>query len=413
MGSAYGNLKRFELAEESYKKALKLIRPHLTEREKYRTLGVLLPGRIAQLSPGGTGKVPALVGKYPADEGGYLNLAFAYLLVRDFDRAVVAGRKATEIQPRSVLARTNYAMYAMYAGEFKTAIRESNVALKENPSFEFAVLTVARSSVAAGDIEGGGQTYKRLATFSGSGETLARLGEADLENVLGRYKEAAALLERVVEGGGKSDAGETAPQHLALAEAYEGLGNRAQAIRTANRAINLSRHESVLFPAALLLIRAGETEEASKVADTLNGMVQAQTSSFARLIEGEIALTRKRLNEAVESLREGQKRYDSWFAHFLLGRAYLQANAFPEALSEFELCVKRKGEAMDVFFLDGSTIRYFPPAHYWLGRAQGGVGATDAARKSYDEFLALRAHADTSDPLVADARKRAGQLGAK
>ena len=138
-----------------------------------------------------------------------------------------------------------------------------------------------------------------------------------------------------------------------------------------------------------------------------------RTSPFARLIEGEIALTRKRLNEAVESLREGQKRYDSWFAHFLLGRAYLQSDAFPEALSEFELCVKRKGEAMDVFFLDGSTIRYFPPAHYWLGRAQEGVGATDAARKSYDEFLALRAHADTSDPLVADARKRAGQLGAK
>ena len=102
-------------------------------------------------------------------------------LVRDFDRAVVAGRKATEIQPRSVLARTNYAMYAMYAGDFKTAIRESNVALKENPSFESAVLTVARSSVAAGDIEGGREAYKRLATFSGSGETLARLGEADLE----------------------------------------------------------------------------------------------------------------------------------------------------------------------------------------------------------------------------------------
>ena len=51
MGSAYGNRKRFELAEESYKKALKLI-DRMTEREKYRTLGVVLPGRIAQLSPG-------------------------------------------------------------------------------------------------------------------------------------------------------------------------------------------------------------------------------------------------------------------------------------------------------------------------------------------------------------------------
>ena len=50
-GSVYGNLKRFEKAEESYKKALKLIH-RMTEREKYRTLGVGPPGRIAQLSPG-------------------------------------------------------------------------------------------------------------------------------------------------------------------------------------------------------------------------------------------------------------------------------------------------------------------------------------------------------------------------
>jgi eukaryotic-like serine/threonine-protein kinase len=412
MGSAYGNLKRFEQAEESYKKALKLI-DRMTDREKYRTLGVYYLV-VSRNYPLAIKNFETLVAGYPADEGGYLNLAFAYLLVRDFDKAVAAGRKATEIQPRSVLARTNYAMYAMYAGDFKTAIREANVALKENPSFEFALITVARSSVAAGDIEGGRQAYERLAALSESGKTMARLGQADLEMYLGRYKEAAALLEAIVAAGGKSqDPEDAAPQYLALSEAYEASGKRAQAIRMADRAIELSRHESVLFPAALVLIRVGQPDKAQKVADTLNGIIQAQTSSFARLIEGEIALTRKRLGDAVESLREGQKRYDSWFAHFLLGRAYVEAKSFPEALSEFELCVKRKGEAMDVFFLDASTIRYFPPAHYWLGRAQEGVGAVDAAHKSYNEFLALRPGADKSDPLVADTQKRAGQPGPK
>jgi serine/threonine protein kinase/tetratricopeptide (TPR) repeat protein len=405
MGAAYGNLKRFDQADESYKQALKLI-DRMTDREKYRTFGgyYLLVSRNYDKA---IENYETLVRLYPADEGGHLNLAFAYLLVRNFDGAVAEGRKATEVAPKSVLARTNYAMYAMYAGDFKTSIREATVALKENPSFEFALLTLARSSVAAGDFEGGRAAYERLAGLSEFGAALTRLGRADLAMYLGRYKEAATLLEAGLAAGGTTLAPtDAAPLQLALAEAYEGLGRRPQAIRAATRAIELSRHESTLFPAALVLVNAGRLEKARQVAETLDGMLQAQTSSFARLIDGEIARSRKRLGEAIESFREGQKRYDSWFAHFLLGRAYFEAKYFPEAVSEFELCVKRKGEATDVFFLDASTIHYLPPAYFWLGRAQEGVGAADAARKSFREFLALRPDTPPSDPFVAYARQR-------
>jgi tetratricopeptide (TPR) repeat protein len=207
-----------------------------------------------------------------------------------------------------------------------------------------------------------------------------------------------------------SDSGELAPQYLLLAEAYSGIGKRTDAIRAADKALQLSRHESVLFPAALVLIASGQPDKARRAGQSLDALLQAQTSSFARLIDGELARSRGRLADAVESLREGQKRYDSWFAHFLLGRAYLEAKYFPEAVSEFELCVKRKGEATDIFFLDASTIRYLPPAYYWLGRAQEGVGAADAARKSYEQFLALRNTADPPDPLAADARARLSRL---
>jgi len=90
----------------------------------------------------------------------------------------------------------------------------------------------------------------------------------------------------------------------------------------------------------------------------------------------------------------------------LLGQAYLDAEYFPEAVSEFDLCVKRKGEALDVFFVDTSTLRYWPPAYYWLGRAQEGVGADAAARKSFEQFLTMRAGAGAADAMVADARRR-------
>ena len=94
--------------------------------------------------------------------------------------------------------------------------------------------------------------------------------------------------------------------------------------------------------------------------------------------------------EAIEAFRDAQKRHDSWFSRFLLGKAYVEAGDFAEGLAELEICVKRRGETTDVFIYDMPTLRYLPPAYYWLGRAQEALGATPAARASYQRFLDLR-----------------------
>ena len=72
--------------------------------------------------------------------------------------------------------------------------------------------------------------------------------------------------------------------------------------------------------------------------------------------------------------------------------------------------MKRRGEAADAFIADTPMLRYLPPAYYWLARAQEGMQAIPAARRSYDQFLALRGDTDAADPLVADARRRAAAL---
>jgi len=92
----------------------------------------------------------------------------------------------------------------------------------------------------------------------------------------------------------------------------------------------------------------------------------------------------------------------------LMGRAYFEAEHFPEALDEFDHCVRGKGEITDVFLVDSATLRYFPPALYWLGRSHEALGNSTAARDLYREFLDLRGDADPPDPLATDA---AGRLG--
>ena len=74
-------------------------------------------------------------------------------------------------------------------------------------------------------------------------------------------------------------------------------------------------------------------------------------------------------------------------------------------MAEFELALKRRGEATDAFFSDRPTLRNLPPLYYWLARAQEALGAADA-RKNYQQYVTLRADAEPIDPLVTDARAR-------
>ena len=70
--------------------------------------------------------------------------------------------------------------------------------------------------------------------------------------------------------------------------------------------------------------------------------------------------------------------------------------------------LRRRGEATSLFFDDIPTYRYAAVLPYWTGRVQEGLKSAGAV-PSYEQFLRIRASA-TSDPLVADARRRLDTL---
>jgi serine/threonine protein kinase/tetratricopeptide (TPR) repeat protein len=412
MGVIYGALKQDAKVEESYRNALKHL-DRMTDREKYRTLGgyYLLVSHNYEKA---IENYENLVRLYPADDTGHANLAYAYLNVRNVPRAVEEGRKAIEIYPNNTLQRTNYAMFSMYAGDFATAIREANTVLQANPSYEYAMLTVANSQLGAGDFAASRGTWTRLAALSPLGASMASLGQADLAMTLARDREASRILQEGIKTDEAAQSGgEAAAKYVALAEASQAIGDRSAAVRYARKAASLREHESVLFPAAMVLAEsgnAGDAEFATTLAAKLENMLQSQTSSYSRLILGHSAFKQKRLGDALTAFRDAQKLHDSWFAHLMLGRVYLEAGRFAEAVAELDTCVKRKGEVTDVFFENLSTSRYLPHTYYWLARAQEGLGASAAAKASYEQFLKWRSEPDTPDPLAADARARVKAL---
>ena len=71
---------------------------------------------------------------------------------------------------------------------------------------------------------------------------------------------------------------------------------------------------------------------------------------------------------AVDLLQEANKQFDTWIGHFDLGRAYLETEgAETRADSEFDDCLKRRGEALSLFIDEEPTYGYLPVVYYYQG----------------------------------------------
>jgi serine/threonine protein kinase len=109
----------------------------------------------------------------------------------------------------------------------------------------------------------------------------------------------------------------------------------------------------------------------------------------------------------LQFLTEAKNLVDIWLVHLDLGRAYLEARAFAEADSEFDVCIKRRGEALDLFTDDMPTYSYLPPVYYYQGQAREGLKSPGAA-DSFRTYLSIRGKAG-EDPLLPEIRRRLGQ----
>jgi tetratricopeptide (TPR) repeat protein len=169
----------------------------------------------------------------------------------------------------------------------------------------------------------------------------------------------------------------------------------------------IANDPSVAVPLARLLLQSGRPADVAAIASQLEGSLAPRSVAYGKVVQAMAHLDGNRPREALDALQEAQKLADLWLVRFYKGVAYVALQAYPDALSELELCEKRRGEATAVFLDDVPTFRYVVPLSYWLGRAHDGLGARDAATRHFKAYLALRS--PTSDPLAKDAAVRVGR----
>jgi hypothetical protein len=178
-------------------------------------------------------------------------------------------------------------------------------------------------------------------------------------------------------------------------------------VAAAESALKNSSSAKIEFLAARTFVEAGEIGKARKLVTALGSELQAEPQSYAKLIEGEIALKNKDPRAAIELFIAGNKLLDSWISRFDLGRAYLAAEAYIQADSEFDSCIRRRGEAVSLFVDDWPTYGYLPAVYYYQGRVREAM-KTAAFADSYRTYLDIRGKS-SEDPLVPEVRRRIGR----
>ena len=404
MASAYGNLGRTQDAEKYVKLAMEHV-DRMTERERYRVRGLYY--FTTSNYPKCIEEYGELLKRFPADDSAWANIAGCYLGVRKIPEAVTAAQRAVEIVPKGAVQRVVLSFYSSYNGDFATGEHEAQTALKLHPSSQ-AYLALAEAQQGLGQMSQAAETYHAMEKIDALGASLAASGLADIAAYEGRYADAVQTLEHGVAADTAAKNTDNAAEKLAgIAQLHVLLRQKSAAVAAATKAVSLSQSVPVRVLAARALVDAGEITKAQKVFDGLASEIQPETQAYGKIIRGDLALQHGDKSEAINMFIEANQLVDTWIGHYELGRAYLEAGMFVEADSEFDRCMKRRGEALEIFQDSTPTSAYVPPLYYYQGRVREGLKSPGFA-DSYRTYLAIRGKAK-EDALVADISRRIHQ----
>jgi tetratricopeptide (TPR) repeat protein/predicted Ser/Thr protein kinase len=405
MAATAGGLGRQADGEKYVKLAMQHV-DRMTERERYHTRAFFYfmtgdyPKCVEEYSN--------LVGQYPADIIGQANLAACYGQLRDIPKAVEAARRAVEIVPRGAVQRLNLSFLSSLGGDFQGGEREARAALQINPSSEAGFLNLAEAQLGQGQISQAAGSYHELQKVSAMGASMAAAGLADLAAYGGRFADALRLLEQGATADLEAKRPENAAKKFAaLAHTQLLRGQKGPAVAAADKALAYGQSIQVRFLAGRIFAESGETAKAQKLSASLGSELQAEPQAYAKIIEGKSALKQGDSSRAIKAFTEANKLLDTWIGRLELGRAYLEAGLFVEADSEFDRCIKRRGEALELFMDNVPTYAYSPLVYYYQGRVREGL-KSPAFAESYRNYLSIRGQAG-EDPLLPEIRRRLGQ----
>ena len=232
-------------------------------------------------------------------------------------------------------------------------------------------------------------------------------GKAWVERYYGHYRSARLLEERAFhmsDQEGTSPTGAIYDIDDALNEAEAGSLVRAREM--AEKTLKTGEGRNARLALALAFARAGNIEQARKLADSVDQAAPSDTVVQHYCLPTIRAAMKLEANDpagAVEILRATEtyemsypRAFNGLYPAYIRGLAYLQMHEGRQAMGEFQKLLDHPG------IVGRNVIGAL--SHLQMARAEKLAGDGPAARKSYEEFLTLWKDADSDLPVYQQAK---------
>ncbi len=403
LGMADFNLGNTSAAMENFSKAFEL-RDRVSERERF-----YIEASYYSFATGELLKADQVYGQwiaaYPDDFMPYANLPLNQVSLAQYDSALESARQAARLGPESATGDQQMMAAYLSLGRFDEAKAIYDQAITQFPEVDFLheqryLVAFLQRDQAAMQQQVDWAKGRRAPMFT-------LWAELDTTAYFGHLDAARKLASSIEQQAASIDNNDKAAQTRALMALYEAeFGDLDAAKFQAVQALQMAESRDVMILAAMALARAGDIAQAQHYADKLNQQFPLDTiiqTYWLPTIRAAIALERNNAEQAIAALEPaiqyelGNQGYVFLAPVYLRGIAYLKAHQGEQAAAEFNKFAQYPGIAKNCPLGALAVLQ--------LARAQVMSGETKAARKSYQDFLALWNNADPDVPILQEARK--------
>ena len=387
LGMAYNNLFQAADAKGNFTKAFNL-RDRVSERERF-----YIEAGFYSFATGELLKANEVyrqwIAAYPDDFLPYANLPLNQIALGEYQKALETGREAARLGPDSGAGPQHMMAAFISMDRLDEAKAVYEKVLAKFPDIDFLHEERYQIAFLQRD-EGAMQQQLDWARKQRAPLQLlwAAVDTAAYSGKLEEGRKLVAAAEQRAIASDNSDQAALMRAEVALHEAE--FGNREAGVFQATEALHLAVGRDQMIVGALAFARSGDTAEAQKIADELNQLYPLDTiiqGYWLPSIRAAIALQRNNPQQAIIALESslpyelGSQGYLFLYPAYIRGLAYLKLNQGEQAAAEFEKFQKYRGIAKNTPMASLSILQ--------LARAQAMSGETKAARKTYQDFLAL------------------------
>jgi eukaryotic-like serine/threonine-protein kinase len=414
LGLAYRNLKQDGRSIENLQKAFDLS-DHASDREK-----LMIAASYHSLDTGDLDKARQAYEKwaqnYPQESVPHNNLGVIYGYLGQYEKQCDEFLEAIRLKPDSPVARANLVSaysHLYQLADAKTAYEQALARKLESPKLHYYRYGVAFLEADAAEMQ------RQSAWPAGHSESddILLSPRSDTEAYSGHLAKARELSRRASESAQRSSDKEMAAwreMNATLREAE--FGNATQARTQTASALALDSSQGIQILAALALARAGDSDQAQKMADDLEKLNPFNTTMngyWLPTIRAALELNRQNPSKALEILQTtapfelgepdpAPELGGYLYPVYVRGQAFLALREGSAAAAEFQKFIDRRGVAINCPLV--------ALAHLGLARANAVQRDNSKARAAYQDFLTLWKDADPDIPILKDAKTEYAKL---